>query len=62
MTTTKRGGRRPNSGRPPINGGTRSIRVTLDERTEATMRCLADGNLSAGIRAAAKIIRERKMK
>lgn len=45
-----RGGRRPGSGRPPVQDRKQSITVTLSVSDIATLRRLGDGNVSAGIR------------
>lgn len=50
------GGRRAGAGRPPIAAdGTRRHSVTLDAATFDRLAALGDGNVSAGIRAAARL-------
>jgi len=54
----KRGGARKGAGRKPITGTPlERHQVMLDAPTVQTLRELADGNLSAGIREAARIVR-----
>jgi hypothetical protein len=55
-----RGGARPGAGRPTPDNvrNTRAHQVTLDAASEATLRALGEGNLSAGIRRAAALARE----
>lgn len=57
-TQVSRGGARKGAGRKPITGTPlERHQVMLDAQTVLTMRDLADGNLSAGIRAAARSVR-----
>jgi hypothetical protein len=54
-----RGGAREGAGRPTELGEPMSrVQVTLDNRTVETFRRFGQGNVSAGIREAARIIRE----
>jgi hypothetical protein len=52
MSASKRGGARPNAGRPSV--GDVRINVRLDQATVDRLREIGDGNLSAGIRIAAQ--------
>lgn len=50
-----RGGKRKGAGRPTeVKDGVRPFRVTLDEKTAKALRFIGEGNMSAGIRQAAK--------
>lgn len=53
--------RRKNAGRriEIVGARTRSYTVTLDERSIVLLRVLGDGNLSRGIRTAARVAYER---
>lgn len=53
-----RGGARQGAGRKPITGARMARHlVILDDASVQTLRELADGNLSAGIREAARRVR-----
>ncbi len=61
MEKSKRGGARPGAGRPTECGEPMSrVQVSLDPSTVTFMRDFGGGNVSAGIRKAARIIRESK--
>jgi hypothetical protein len=55
-----RGGTGRGQGRPTTagTGATSPRQVTLDDGTVSTLRALGDGNLSAGIREAARRLRD----
>lgn len=57
----KRGGPRPRSGRKTELGGqpTRRVQLTLDERTLEFLAVLGDGNVSKGVRVAARVAYDR---
>jgi hypothetical protein len=60
MSEVKKGGTRPGSGRPALEGG-RRVNVTLDEATIVQAKALGSGNLSAGVREAVRRILEKTM-
>ncbi len=53
----RRGGARPNSGPKTELGGqpVRRVQVSLDDRTLELLKVLGNGNVSAGIRHAARV-------
>lgn len=57
----KHGGPRPHSGKKTELGGqpTRRVQVTLDERTLEFLNVLGEGNVSKGIRLAARVAYDR---
>lgn len=58
MPTKKKGGAREGAGAPPKYGEAMSrYQVILDDDTVAKLRALGDGNLSAGIRTAARRVK-----
>lgn len=59
--TEKRGGARPFSGKKTELGGqpTHRVQVSLDTRTLEMLAVLGDGNVSRGIRAAARVAYDR---
>ncbi len=57
MEKSKRGGARPGAGRPTECGEPMSrVQVSLDQATVTIMRAFGGGNVSAGIRKAARVI------
>ena len=59
----KRGGPGRGQGRKPVaDTPTKHYTVTLDDKTAGTVREYGDGNLSAGIRAAAKLVSDGALK
>ena len=53
---TRRGGARPNAGRKTeMTEKMRTVALSLDERTVSLLKVVGDGNVSRGVRAAARL-------